>query len=200
MVRVLYEALGDISGNQSGWQVGPSVPLRGQSPATLTCPLCYCAGCYTGSRWGCLTQLQPLSWCDGSSLSHLQSAEVVLQGHLRLQGSLFLLQVHVISSVHSSALLTPLLPSVCAWWGSCCLWLWGTAGCPWNQPSSSFTASLKSCSLLTTSCSPATGHPLPQHTFCSYSSTEILFAVLLSGLETSSQLQMGSTAMHRTLP
>lgn len=150
MVRKLYKAwhkaLGDIPYCSSLVisQADEWVPLclSEESPLLLSSvTFAHCAGCYTGSRWGCLTQLQPHSWCDGSSLSSLQSAEVVLQGHLRLQGSIFLPQVLVISSVHSSALLTPLLPSVCAWWGSFCLFGCGfTAGSPWNQPSNSFTA------------------------------------------------------------
>lgn len=143
--------------------------------------------------------LQPHSWCHGSSLSSLQSAEVALQGHLRRQASLFFL-VLVISSVCSSALLTPLLPSVCAWLGEFLpLWWWVYCSLP-LEPAIQLLHSLKLCSLLTPSCSCATGCPLPQHTFCRYSSTEILFPVLLSGLETSSQLQIACTAMYRTLP
>jgi len=65
--------------------MGASTPLRRVTYCCHLLPFLSCAGCYTGSRSGCLTQLQCLFWYDGSFLFILQSDEVVLQGHLSLQ-------------------------------------------------------------------------------------------------------------------
>ena len=59
-----------------------------QKRVTYCChpsPFLSCAGCYTGSRSGCLAHLQHLSWYDGSFLFSLPSSEAVLKRHLRLQ-------------------------------------------------------------------------------------------------------------------
>lgn len=184
MVRRLYKALGasllHLSGNQSGWWVRPSVPLRGVPCCShLSVTFANCAACYTGST------CRALQWfCRGTS-----GFGEVSSSHRSLSFQMSILLPYW----HPSSLLCVHGGGVFA------LWLWVYCRLP-LEPAIQLLHSLKLCSLLTSSCSSATGCPLPQHTFCKFSSTEILFTVLLSGLETSSQLQIACTAMHRTLP
>jgi len=138
----------------SGWHMGAWVPLRRESPTTITCHLFLVALVVHGEQIG-LHHLAPAS-LPTSFLFSLQSREAVLQGHLRLWGksSCWSLSLQASILLHYWA-----FPCVCVGggvFGCLAMGCGSTADCTWNQLSIYFSVSLMFCSLLTTSCCSGT--------------------------------------------